>query len=198
MVRIAALWLVLVVLVALPAEAQSPPGAVSPETEYLSALGRGLAASRSGDRPGAMAAFGEAARVLPARPEAFCLLAETHRLVGDLEAAIESFRGCLRVAREAGDARWIGRALHGIASTLERRPERIEEARSAWREYVLFADGAASVALPSLGRARITAIDQVIELERVSAEVRQRIVQRERERAEQASRPAPASGGPRR
>jgi hypothetical protein len=75
----------------------------------------------------------------------------------------------------------------------------LDEARAAWQEYVRFADGVAAVALPSLGRARITAIDQVTELARIATEVRERIVQRERERTEEAARraaqPSPGAGG---
>lgn len=169
---------------ALPVAAQAAQTGSAPASpEYLAALGRGLTASRAGDRGGAIAAFRAAVQIAPSRPEAVCHLAEAQRASGDLAAALEGYQACARVARAASDARWTARGLHGIASTLERTPERIDEARAAWQEYVRFADGAASVASPAVGRARITAIDQVIELERVTAEVRQRIAAREAQRA---------------
>ena len=56
------------------------------------------------------------------------------------------------------------------------------EARTAWQEYVVFTDGAASVAPPAVGRARIMSLDQVTELERVMVQVRERIAAREAQR----------------
>lgn len=158
--------------------------APTPEMHYAAALGRGLTAIRAGDRGGAVAAFREAVQLQPARPDAVCYLAEAQRASGDLAAALEGFQACTRLARAATGGpdhqRWIGRGLHGVASTLERMgAARQAEARTAWQEYVRFADGASQVAWPGVGRARITAIDQVVELERVTAEVRQRIAARQ-------------------
>ena len=165
--------------------ATAPAAAVteqSPDMIYAAALGRGLTAVRAGDRGGAIAAFREAVQLQPSRPDAVCFLAEAQRASGDLAAALEGFQACARVARgwSHHDAqRWVARGLHGAASTLERMgPERQAEARTAWQEYVRFADGAAQVSSPAIGRARVTAIDQVTELERVTAEVRERIAAR--------------------
>lgn len=170
---------VLVLVLAAPSLAlaqESPP-------EYTAALGRGLTAIGAGDRAGAITAFREAVQLDPARPDAVCHLASAQRANGDLPAALEGFQACTRVARASPsrDAqRWVGRGLHGIASTLERMgTERQPEARTAWQEYVRFADGATQVASPAIGRARITVIDQVVELERVTVEVRQRIAARQ-------------------
>lgn len=156
----------------------SPATSFGQEESVGSLLGRGFAASAAGDREGALAAFREAVALDPSRPDIVCHLAEAQRLAGDHEAALEGYRACVRIARAANEPRWIARGLHGIASTFERMPARLLEARGAWQEYVVFADGAAAHASPMLGRARITAIDQVIELERVMVDVRARIEER--------------------
>lgn len=193
MVRGSVLALVLLVLPSSALAQGVPESEQTPDMIYAAALGRGLTAVRSGDRGGAIAAFRDAVQLQPARPDAVCFLAESQRASGDLAAALEGFQACARVARSWShhDAqRWTARALHGIASTLERMgPERQAEARTAWQEYVRFADGAAQVSSPAIGRARVTAIDQVAELERVTAEVRQRIAARA---AQAAQTPAPA------
>lgn len=176
MERLLAALAVLTALAAAPVAAQSAPDAAA---RYAESVGRGTTALTSGDRNGALAAFRDAVQLEPSRPEAVCHLAATQRLAGDLSAAEEGFQACLRVARAANDSRWTARALHGVASTLERIPERMTDARTAWQEYVRFADGATTVASPAIGRARTTAIDQVVELERVMVDVRQRIAERE-------------------
>lgn len=142
--------------------------------DYLAHLGRGVVAMGAGDRVGAMTAFQQALQLDGSRPEAVCHLAELARMNDDLPRALEGYRACTRAARSASEPRWIARGLHGIASTLERMPDRQAEARAAWQDYVSFADGAAAVASPAVGRARMTAIDAIVELDRVSAEVRAR------------------------
>jgi hypothetical protein len=165
------------------------PAAAASTPDYAARIGQGSSAIGAGDRPGAIVAFREAVQLEPSRPEGVCYLAAAQRLSGDMNAALDGFQACARVARAAGDGRWTGRALHGIASTLERMPERAADARAAWQEYVRFADSATAHAIPQVGRARITAIDQVVELERAMVEVRQRIAEREAQRAA----PPPAS-----
>ena len=134
----------------------------------------------AGDRGGAAEALREAIQHDPARAEGICLLAEVQRVSGDLFAALDGFNACLRQARAGHDAHWEARALHGIASTLERMPERASDARGAWQDFVTFADAHAALADPQVGRARIAAIDAAGETERVSAEVRARSAERER------------------
>lgn len=182
--RVTALGLVLALSLSVaPALAQRAAHASS---EYLGHVGRGLVAARAGDRVGAMTAFQQAVQLQPERPEAVCHIAELARLNDDLPRALEGYRACARAAREANEQRWIARGLHGIASTLERIPDRLGEARTAWQDYVAFADGAAAVASPAVGRARMAAIDAILELDRVSAEVRQRAEARAAEAAQPA------------
>jgi hypothetical protein len=102
------------------------------------------------------------------------------RATGDTNAALDGFQDCLRFAREADDRRFVGRALHGLASTLERMPERTQDARNAWQEYVRFADTSGGAADGRIGRARIEAIDAWVALEQRMVEVRARIAERER------------------
>lgn len=165
------LALALCALVTAPAVAQT-------SSDYLTHLGRGLTAASAGDRAAARSAFRQAVQLDGARPEARCHLAAIERLDGDLPAALEAFQACLTAARAANDPRWTARALHGVASTLERSADRLSEARAAWQEYVRFSDGAAAIAPPAVGRARMAAIDAIVELDRTSAEVRQRIAER--------------------
>lgn len=179
--RFAALALLLALtLPVAPALAQRASPA-SPE--YLAQLGRGLVAMSAGDRVGAMTAFQMALQLDAARPEAVCHLAELARMNDDLPRALEGYRACARAGRNAGEPSWIARGLHGAASTLERMPDRLAEARTAWQDYVSFADGAAAVASPAVGRARMAAIDAIVELDRVSAEVRERAEERARQAA---------------
>ncbi len=135
-----------------------------------------------GDLDSASRHFREALALAPSQPDALCYRAEMSRAMGDATAALDGFRDCLRFARELDDRRFVGRALHGIASTLERFPERIREARDAWLEYVRFADGSGGFADGRVGRARVEAIDAWLALEEQMVAVRQRIAERERGR----------------
>ncbi len=134
----------------------------------------------AGMRDEGMAALRTAVAESPSRPDAICYLAEAYRMGGDFVAALDNFQACLRVARASGSQAFIVRALHGVASTFERMPEHLADARTAWLEYVRYADGAAgSIANGQFGRDRVTAIDVVTEQEHVYVEVRQRIADRE-------------------
>jgi hypothetical protein len=141
----------------------------------------------TGDRAAGLALLRTAVADSPSRPDAICYLAEAYRVSGDFVAALDNFEACLRVARTAGNAAFTARAMHGVASTFERMPEHLADARAAWLEYARFADGATSVASAQIGRERVTAVDVVTEQERVYVEVRQRIAERERV----AATPAP-------
>jgi hypothetical protein len=59
-------------------------------------------------------------------------------------------------------------------------PERTQDARNAWQEYVRFADTSGGAADGRIGRARIEAIDAWVALEQRMVEVRARIAERER------------------
>jgi hypothetical protein len=142
-----------------------------------------------GDRAGAVGHLRDAIGAEPSRPDAHCLLAEGLRAGGDATGALESYQTCLRLARAEDNVLMIARALHGVASTYERLPEHLADARTAWMEYSHFADGATRVAQGSIGRDRVTAIDVMTEQERVYVDVRARIAERERIAAEAAAAP---------
>lgn len=134
----------------------------------------------AGNREAGLTGLRTAVAENPSRPDAICYLAEAYRIGGDFVAALDNFEACLRVARSASNPAFTARAMHGIASTFERMPEHLNDARTAWLEYARFADGASGVAPPGIGRERVTAIDVVTEQEHAYVEVRARIAERER------------------
>jgi hypothetical protein len=174
------LALALVLSSAAAARAQDPTYAVRVRSA-LDAIGRG-------DRDGGVRGLREAIANEPSRPDAICYLAETFRMGGDLTGAIDNFQMCLSVARAANDLGFVARAMHGVASSFERLPdEHLNDAREAWLAYQRFSEANPSVGHASIGRDRVTAIDTVIELERLTAEVGARIEARRLA----ASTPAP-------
>lgn len=166
--------------------AETPRPAASP---YVQKVANGIRLLVARDFDGAIASLREAAGIEATNPIAHYYLGEAQRMKGELSEAIESFRTAARHAAQANEARWQARALQGVADTLERIPDRITEARTAWQEYARFADTHRDVSFPEMARQRIQAIDTWTELELVTREVRNRIEARERENA---SRPTPA------
>jgi hypothetical protein len=161
------------VLAASLASAQVPP-------RYHEQVRAAMTAFVAADVPSAERAFAEALALAPSQPDALCYRAEMRRATGDMNAALEGFEDCLRFARETEDRRFVGRALHGVASTLERMPGRMQDARVAWQEHVRFADTSGGLVDGRTGRARIEAIDAWLALEQSMVEVRARIAERER------------------
>jgi tetratricopeptide (TPR) repeat protein len=151
--------------------------------EYTTRVRAGIDQLAGGDTNGALSTFREALAMNGARPEAQYYIGEASRVSGNLAQAVSAFQQAAALALSANEPRWQGRALHGVASTLERMEGRIEDARTAWQEYVRFADSHTNVSDPGVGRARIQAIDMMNEQEQVYVQVRQRIAEREQERA---------------
>jgi uncharacterized protein HemY len=177
----------LAVLVTLASLAALSTSAEAQTTTYEARIRSAAVQIATGDREAGLATLRTAVAESPSRPEAICYLAEAYRLGGDFVAALDNFEACLRVARSASNTAYVARAMHGVASTFERMPEHLNDARNAWLEYARFADGATSVASAQIGRERVSAVDVVAEQERVYVEVRQRIAERERV----AATPAP-------
>lgn len=157
---------------------------------YDQALDAGFRSALARDWDSALASLRSAVQIDPSDPRALQLIAEVHVIKQDYVSAIDAFRAVARVAAVAADLRAQARALQGIAQALERIVARREEAREAWREYARFAAQRPDVALAEVARARIQAIDRVIEQERVSVEVKARIDARAREMGD---RPTAAS-----
>jgi tetratricopeptide (TPR) repeat protein len=143
-----------------------------------------------GDNAGAMSAFREAAGAEASRPEPQYYIGVANRMAGNFPDALAAFQQAAALAERGNAPSWRARALHGIASTLERMDGRADDARTAWQQYATFADANQRVASPQVGRARVQAIDVMNEQERVYVQVRQRIAEREEERRREAQEAA--------
>lgn len=174
--------------VLLPALAAAQETAERPGADaYTIHVQRGIQQLTSGESDNAMTTFREAVEMDESRPEGPYYVGAILRMRGELENALASFQQAATLAERA--PRWRARALHAIASTLERIEGRIEDARTAWLEFTRFADAHPTVADASVGRARIQAIDIMNEQELAYVEVRQRIAEREEERRREAEQP---------
>lgn len=186
------LLLIVSLLVPALASAQQPAAERPSADEYTRRVQSGIERLAGGDAAGAISIFREAVSLDGGRPHAPYYIGTAHRMTGNLAEALTSFQQAAALAQAAELPRWRSRALHGVASTLERMEGRVEEARAAWQEYARFADANPTVADPQLGRARVSAIDLMNEQEQAYVQVRQRIAEREVERrreAEEAARP---------
>jgi tetratricopeptide (TPR) repeat protein len=185
-------WIALLLWPAL-ASAQENGAATPPHAdEYTVTVQRGITQLAGGDPSGAIATFQQAVQLDGSRPEAPYYIATAQRMSGDLQTALTGFQQAAALAQAANLPRWRARALEAAAFTLERMEGRVEDARTAWQEYARFADTNPTVADPQLGRARVSAIDIMNEQETAYVNVRQRIAEREQERAreaEEASQP---------
>ncbi|MGF1468430.1 MAG: hypothetical protein ACFCGT_20085 [Sandaracinaceae bacterium] len=169
--------------------AADPPGSIADEAgttvpplaAYLERVQNGIELLNLGDRYGAGLAFTDAEAMAPRRPEARYWRAVPHRLAGELEEAVATFR---QAAEAAGTAhpRWAARALHGAASTLEATDGGLRGAREAWLRYITFAQETAGVDA-AVGEQRLAAIEAFLLLDEESARVRARIAEREQARA---------------
>jgi tetratricopeptide (TPR) repeat protein len=123
----------------------------------------------------------EAKRLEPYQAAAYYYMGELLRMQGEREAALREYRHAVQVA--AGTQLLMhGRALMGIALTLESMPERTNAARQAWEAYLQFTQTYPHVSFPATAFARARAVTLVEQLRHVDAEVRARIAERERVR----------------
>jgi len=200
MSRIALALTLAVALATLPelAAAQTAP-TTAPATPrgtppYATACANGLRLLMARDFDGALGAFRQAVQIAGSDPTAFYYMGETQRVRGNLVDALEMFRTAARLASAGSDARMQARSLQGVAESLERTEGKRNEARTAWTEYMRFADQNQGVGFPDLARARIQALDAMRELDETYADVRERIATRERENARTGGASG-ASGG---
>jgi len=200
MSRIALALTLAVALATLPelAAAQTAP-TTAPATPrgtppYATACANGLRLLTARDFDGALGAFRQAVQIAGSDPTAFYYMGETQRVRGNLVDALEMFRTAARLASAGSDARMQARSLQGVAETLERTEGKRNEARTAWTEYMRYADQNQGVGFPDLARARIQALDAMRELDETYADVRERIATRERENARTGGASG-ASGG---
>lgn len=181
-------WLALLsLLVGSAALAQEPTDA-APErrtaSAYVQKLQAGLTALAAGDADGAATTFREAIAAEPEQAAGHCHLGSALRRAGDAAAALESFRACARLGRQRGDALSEGRGLLGVAQVLVLDASRRDEAREAVTALMRFSETHPTVYPLELAQRLQQTLDSIIELDAVSAEVRQR---REARAAQQSS-----------
>jgi hypothetical protein len=145
-------------IVLLCALAAIPTLAHAQNAEATARIEVGLHAVSNHQLDAAIDAFRTAGQLEPSRAEAWCLLAGALRAHGD--ASRDAFEACRLAAGQAADSHWLAVALHGLASGLEREPDRLLEAPAAWERYVAHAERNPDVASAQIGRSRIVAIDQ--------------------------------------
>jgi tetratricopeptide (TPR) repeat protein len=165
------------------AEAPATAGSEAPvpgASPYVRKVANGIRLAASRDLDGATSALREAVQDQPSSAMAYYYLGEVQRLRGDMETALSTFERCTSFAGSQNDALYQARCMRGKADTLERMNGRREDARTAWNDYVRFADAHRQVSSPETGRARMQAIDAQLEQARAYIEVRQRIAERER------------------
>lgn len=177
-----ALIAVLASLPLLPSWAAAQPRSDEDAIAFAQALGRGHRAASGGDWQGATEAYNQAASMRAQSGEPQLFLGYVARARGQLGPALDKFRDAARLAAAAqGEDAVRAKALFGIAMVLEAQAQ-LPAARTAWQEYISFAESHASLATyVASGRSRIEKIDRVDELARAYEEVRQRIAARERE-----------------
>jgi len=129
---------------------------------------------KDGDAVGAMATLHEAVRAEPNLPAAHCQLGSAQRANGNVTDALTSFQTCARLARQANDAVNEGRGLLGTAQILVLDRSQRDAARRAVAALRNFADTHALVFAAPSAQALQQALDTIIELDAVSAEVRER------------------------
>ncbi len=149
---------------------QHAPGA-SPATQEIMA---GLQAQVAQNLPDAIAHFQAAIGHAPTEPAAHCHLAEAQRASGDLSSAVASYEQCARLARRSGSAINEGRGLLGVAQTKLQSPTPPRDTRDAITSLLRFAEAHPNVIQQALVLQMLQAYDTIIELDAVSAEVRQR------------------------
>jgi TolA-binding protein len=174
---------------AAPVVAPLAPGMSERTPEAWVAIQRGNQAFLARDFDTALAAYREAAMSTPPLPIAHYFIGAAQRAKGSFDEAIESFRTAARLAGD-GDAGLKAKALFNVAMTLENKQD-LASARDAWLEYKTWCTTHASIAgFPQVADERVAVIDAIRELDRVYADVRTRIADRERVVAEQAAQAA--------
>lgn len=171
--RVLLFTLVLASTSALQARAQDAPERRT-ASEYVQQVRRGMEQLKDGDAVGAMATLHEAVRAEPNLPAAHCQLGSAQRANGNVTDALTSFQTCARLARQANDAVNEGRGLLGTAQILVLDRSQRDAARRAVAALRNFADTHALVFAAPSAQALQQALDTIIELDAVSAEVRER------------------------
>ncbi len=148
-------------------------------TPYTVKVENGIRLIMGHDFDGAIASLREALTLDSSKPDAYYYLGTAQRMKGANAEAVESFKTGTRMAAQANDVLFQARNLIGVADTLERMDDKLDEARAAWQEVMQLANAHGDVVHPEVPRAHIQAIDRVTEQDQAYVAVRQRIAARE-------------------
>jgi tetratricopeptide (TPR) repeat protein len=159
--------------------AKSDSGAVRHDANNVTGISGAMEAIVAGsakyeqkDFAGALELFTKATKLAPRNALAFYCVGAAQLANGNLPDAEAAFRQ----ADSVGDATPSvkAKALFAIADVLERQ-KKYEDAKAAWQRYLDFAGKTDAGAFPASGTARVTALDEVIKLDKAYEVVRQRI-----------------------
>ncbi len=183
-------------------EAEQPaveaPGPRTPP--YEKKVREGIEAFVRGDAQAARATCLEAVQMEVDRPEAYYYLGVALRTLGDLPGATQAFRNALQRAEAKGDHAMALRARVGLADVAERsvrpvqmdageRPvvdtEGLDRVQTEWRNLRTAFEAREEEQWAQVAEARAQAAFQVVEQDQAYVEVRKRIAEREREKAEE-------------
>lgn len=179
------------------------PGAGPNTPPYAVKVQAGIRKVLAQDLDGAVATFRQAIEMDPNAPQAHYFMGAALRAKGQLKEAVESFQTAARMAQ--GDPAWQARGLFVAAMTLEQlaaqrielpqgdqlTPETprinepaLERAREAWNRVKQVTQNGAPVVSTNLVDQHIQAIDKLEQTEKQTVDVRKRIAEREKKKAE--------------
>jgi len=177
------------------------PRALTPP--YEAKVREGVEAYVREDRAAAREAFRQAIQMDSSRPEAYYYQGVTQRAEGDLPGAAQSFRAALQRAESSDKAMLALQARVGLADVAERslKPpaspqgaegvlvdqEGLDRVQSEWSNLQSAFQAREEEQWAMVAQTRGQAAFQVLEQDQVYVEVRRRIAEREKEKAEQAS-----------
>lgn len=159
-------------------DAAATPPVASTANQYAAGIQTALGLVASRDYDGALAQLRQAASFSSEEPLAYYLMGELHRLRASTAEALEMFRTASRLADTGTDFQMQARARLAIAQSLEQMDGHLDEARTAWSEYVRFSEAHPTAGTAEWGRTRLQSIDIAHEQEDVYVGVRQRIAAR--------------------
>jgi tetratricopeptide (TPR) repeat protein len=169
-----------------------PPAARSaPSREYMRTCSQGNAKYAARDFGGAIEQYQKAIELSPDQPLGHYLLGEAELAAGSLTDADAAWTRASQGSTE--DPAMHARVLFVLAD-LKERERRLDDARAAWEAYLDWAAQYPSApAFPASAKARLQAIDAVLELDRSYEGVRKRIADTKNGAVySDPSRPSPA------
>jgi tetratricopeptide (TPR) repeat protein len=154
------------------------PKGVQGVSPFVEALQKGDHAYIARDFDQAIAAYRQAIELSPEDPMGHYRLGEASLAKGDLEGAEKSWQQALRFA--ARDPNLRAKTTFVLADLKERQAA-LDEATARWKSYLEVAGEKDAKAYPATGAERLKRIEEWKKISADSAEVKQRIQQREKE-----------------